>query len=115
MTYAYIQMGLALMAVIGLMLLLAFFLKKRQLGKSSMMNIMAYQSLGPKKGIAAIQVGHEVLLVGVTANDIKLLKSLDGALPEPGGERDAVRDIAEKLKSLRNMKETAKSKLYANS
>jgi len=40
------------------------------------------QSLGPKKGIAMVKVGPEVLLVGVTTTDIKLLKAKDTVIEE---------------------------------
>ncbi len=73
----YLHMGLALILVSGLILLLGLFVKKRQ-GKESLMKIMGYQSLGPKKGMAMVRIGQEVLLLGVTANDVKLLKTMDG-------------------------------------
>jgi len=72
----YLQAGIALILVSGLIVLLGLFTKKRQ-DKANLMNIMGYQSLGPKKGLAMVRVGHEVILVGVTATDVKLLKSID--------------------------------------
>jgi flagellar biogenesis protein FliO len=72
----YLHMGVALILVSGLILLLGTVVKKRQ-DKGSLMKIMGYQSLGPKKGLAMVRVGQEMLLVGVTATDVKLLKSLD--------------------------------------
>lgn len=104
----YIQTSVALALVIGLIVMSALFLRKKQ-GKPGMMKVMAYQSLGPKKGIAAVKVGREVLLVGITANDLKLLKSLG----EPIGDEQAheqaintVMDINEKLRKIRNIKDT---------
>jgi flagellar biogenesis protein FliO len=72
----YLQTGIALILVSGLIVLLGLFTKKRQ-DKANLMNIMGYQSLGPKKGLAMVRVGEEVILVGVTATDVKLLKSMD--------------------------------------
>lgn len=100
MTDLYLQMILALGAIIGLILVLAFFLRKRG-PKGGMMQVVAYHSLGPRKGLAAVKVGREVLLLGVTTTDLKLLKTMSEAdlLPEPRG------DLAERLEHLRNLKE----------
>jgi flagellar biogenesis protein FliO len=75
MTDLYLHMGLALVLVSGLVFLLGLFVKKKQ-DKGSLMKVMGYQSLGPKKGMAMVKVGQEVLLLGVTANDVRLLKTL---------------------------------------
>lgn len=104
----YIQTAVALALVIGLIVLSALFLRKRQ-AKPGMMKVMAYQPLGPKKGIAAVKVGREVLLVGITANDIKLLKSLGEPFEDeraPAPSMEIVKDINEKLRMIRNIKDT---------
>jgi flagellar biogenesis protein FliO len=100
MTDLYLQTVLALGAVIGLILVMAFFLRKRGV-KGGMMQVLAYHSFGPRKGLAAIKVGREVLLLGVTTTDLKLLKTLSEAdlLPELQG------DLAEKVERLRNLRE----------
>jgi flagellar protein FliO/FliZ len=84
----YLQMGIALILVSGVIILLGLFVKKRQ-DKEGLMKIMGYQSLGPKKGLAMVRVGREVLLVGVTATDVKLLKSMDRAMGEAGAAETA--------------------------
>jgi flagellar protein FliO/FliZ len=108
----YVQMGIALALVVGMIFLLGLVMKKKQ-EKDGLMKVLGYQSLGPKKGIAAVKIGQEVLLVGVTATDVKLLKSLDDAGDEPApvrsADRSSVADIAEKLNRLRAMKDA----LYA--
>jgi flagellar protein FliO/FliZ len=115
----YLQMGLALIFVSGLILTLGFFLKKRQ-EKESLMRVMGYQSLGPKKGIAMVRIGGEVLLVGVTATDIKLLKTVDAPLEAPVAEEPRERtggvitaDASDKLQTLKAWKDTLKDALYA--
>ena len=113
MTNLYLQTGTGLVLVVGVILLLGTFLKKRQ-EKDGLMKIMGYQSLGAKKGIAMVKIGQEVLLVSVTATDVKLLKTLDGVSDESEGEPQkaapaTVADITDKLKKLRAMKDT----LYA--
>lgn len=100
MTELYIQMALALAAVVGLIFLAGFFLKKKQ-GKAGLMNIIAYQSFGSRKGIAAVRIGREILLIGVTSTDLKLLKAFD----ENEFETDTASDISNKVKRLRVFKE----------
>jgi flagellar biogenesis protein FliO len=115
MTNLYLQTGTGLVLVVGVILLLSAFMKKRQ-EKDGLMKIMGYQSLGAKKGIAMVKIGQEVLLVSVTATDVKLLKTLDGLSDGTEVEREpaktgpaTVADITDKLKKLRAMKDT----LYA--
>ena len=76
MTDLYLQMLFALLLVGGLIFLLGHFVKKKQ-GQGSLMKIMGYQSLGPKKGLALVRIGREVILVGITATDVKLLKNIE--------------------------------------
>ncbi len=117
----YLHMGVALILVSGLIFLLGLFFKKRQ-DKESLMKIMGYQSLGPKKGIAMVKVGPEVLLVGVTATDIKLLKAMDAIVEEqeteaPQQQKKTLNvitaDVSEKLQKLRALKGVLKDSLYA--
>lgn len=112
MTNLYIQTVMALSLVIGLIYLAGTFMKKRQ-DKDSLMKVMGFQSLGPKKGIAMVKVGQEILLVGVTATDIKLLKTFEDNLEEvesdPLPEKigtSTFADISDKLKKLRALKDT---------
>jgi len=88
----YLHMGVALILVSGLIVLFGLFVKKKQ-DKGSVMKIMGYQSLGQKKGMAMVKVGQEVLLLGVTANDVKLLKTLSG-LDEEIGHHRSIEQVA---------------------
>ncbi|MDA8387463.1 MAG: flagellar biosynthetic protein FliO [Nitrospiraceae bacterium] len=74
----YLRMFAALGAVVGLIYLAAAFMRKRQGGKPGILSVMAYQSFGPKKGIALLKLGADVLLVGVTPNELKLMKVYSG-------------------------------------
>ncbi len=100
MTDLYIQMILALGAVLGLILVMGFLARKRS-SKAGLMQVLAYHSFGPRKGIAAVKVGREVFLLGVTTTDLKLLRTMNEAdlRPEPQG------DLAEKIENLRSLKE----------
>lgn len=100
MTETYVQMFLALAGVIGVILVVSLFLKKRQ-AVTGLMNIVAYQSLGQRKAIAAMKIGREILLLGITHNDIKLLKTFN----ENDIEMDSVLDISNKIKKLKGFKE----------
>lgn len=117
----YLHIGVALIFVSGLILLLGLFFKKRQ-DKESLMKIMGYQSLGPKKGIAMVRVGPEMLLVGVTATDVKLLKAMDAVIGEQETEvpkqsvktqRAVIADTSETLQKLKALKGVMKDSLYA--
>ncbi len=100
MTGTYIQMILALTAVIGIIFITSFFLKKRH-SKPGIIDILAYQSFGPRKGIAAMKIGGEVLLLGITSTDITLLKTF----MENEFEEHTSSEINRKLKTLRDVKE----------
>ena len=99
MIETYVQMIVALVAVIGMIFLMSLFLKKRQ-SKNGMINILAYQSFGPRKGIAALKMGRKILLIGITSADIKLLKTFS----ENEFDAETSTDIGKKLKILRDMK-----------
>ena len=85
MTGAYIQMIAAFIFVVLLILAAGSIMKKKQ-NKCKLMNIIGYQSMGPKKSVAALKVGKEVLILGVTTNDMRLLRVFKDSeldLPEP--------------------------------
>src|SRR3990170_4638112 len=92
-------MIVALAAVIGVIFIMATILKRKQ-SKSSLMTVLTYQSFGPKKGIAALKIGSEILLIGVTSTDLKLLKTFDENDLEP----EIPKEVSDKLQQLRNMK-----------
>lgn len=100
MTDLSVRIALALGVVVGMILIFGLFLRKRQT-KRGLLNVIAYQSFGPRKGIAAIKIGKEVLLIGVTSTDLKLLKTCQ----ENDIETDLVRHISDKVSSLRNLRE----------
>ncbi len=73
MTQTYIQMAAALAFVILLIFVTGFLLKKRQ-NKFGLMSLVSYHPFGHKKGVAALKIGSEILILGVTPNDMRLLK-----------------------------------------
>lgn len=74
MTATYIQMIAALLFVILLIAGIAIVMRKKQ-GRSGLMSIVSYYSIGPKKGVAALKIGKEILILGVTSGDMRLLKT----------------------------------------
>jgi len=73
MTGTYIQVSAALAFVILLIVATGYFLKKRQ-NRFGLMSVVSYQPFGPKKGVAALKIGNEVLILGLTTSDVRLLK-----------------------------------------
>jgi len=87
MTGSYIQMAAALAFVVFLIVAAGHLLKKKQ-DRSGLMSIVSYQPIGAKKGVAALKVGREVFILGVTPNDMRLLKIYSDSeldLPESSG------------------------------
>ncbi len=78
MSDAYLQMIISLTAVITLIFVLAYGFKKRRKGVG-FMRLVEYLSFGPKRGVAALKIGKEVLIIGVTPTDFRLLKTVDEA------------------------------------
>jgi flagellar biogenesis protein FliO len=73
MTGTYIQVAAALVFVLFLIFAAGFVLRKRQ-NRFGLMSVVSYQPFGPKKGVAALKIGKEILILGVTPNDMRLLK-----------------------------------------
>ncbi|MBF0316580.1 MAG: flagellar biosynthetic protein FliO [Nitrospirae bacterium] len=93
MTDVLFQMSLSLAGVVLLIYGIAYVLRKRR-KKAGLINILEYVSLGPKKGIAAVKVGAEVLIVGVTPTDFRLLTTMSGKnLPDDDEVRDEQQHI----------------------
>jgi flagellar biogenesis protein FliO len=111
MTDLYLQLILALALVIGVIFFLGALLKKNQ-SKDGLMKVLGYQSLGPKKGVAAVKIGKEVLILGVTPTDLKLFKTITDAEAESFMEKRIEKEpsiageISDKLKRLKALKDT---------
>jgi flagellar biosynthetic protein FliO len=102
MIYAYLQMAAALALVVGLIFLMGYVLKKKQNMGSGLMKVLAYQSLGPRKGLVAVKVAEDVLLLGVTATDLKLLKAYE----QGTFKAEPVDAAVGNLKKLKTLKES---------
>lgn len=112
MTGTLIQMAAATAAVVLLIIGLGKLAAKKQNGSTGMFDLLGYRSLGPKKGITAMRVGPDVLILGVTATDIRLLASYPAGtagfaaaapVAMPSG---APASIADRIARLRSMKDS---------
>lgn len=75
----------SLVLVIGVILLLAWLLKRMQgpaFGQQKGLKIVSQLPVGTKERIAVIQVGDEQLLVGITSHSIQTLTKLEKPLKE---------------------------------
>lgn len=75
----------ALVLVICVIFLLAKLLKRMQggsIGMQSKLKVISQLALGQKERILVIDVNGEQVLIGVTAMNITLLKSLDKPFPD---------------------------------
>jgi flagellar biogenesis protein FliO len=105
MTEMALQMVTALALVVLLILGFGFFYRKRQKA-GGLISVLAYQSLGQKIGIAAVKVGREVLVLGITPNDFKLLKRYDaGSTEKTRAKAAAASGRTERLERLKKLKE----------
>ena len=111
MTNFYIQLILALAFVIGVIYFLGALLRKNQ-SRDGLMKVLGYQALGPRKGVVAVKIGKDVLILGVTATDLKLFKTITGAEAESLAEKRTEKEttmnsgISDTLKRLKALKDT---------
>ncbi|SQD80598.1 flagellar biosynthetic protein FliO [Moritella yayanosii] len=83
-----LQWLLSLLVVISVILILAFVAKKARVfgSNNQLLHVVATLPLGPKERIMVVQVGSEQVLLGVTGQQINLLKELaqplDNSQPE---------------------------------
>ena len=80
MTAAVIQMVFALGVVILIIYGMSYFMKKRN-KQGGFLSMKEYLPIGPKRGIAMVKVGAEFLIIAVTPNDLRLLKTIKELAP----------------------------------
>ena len=101
MTVLLLQTVAALAFVILLIAGAAWAYRKKTPGSPGIIDLVAYQPFGPRRGVAAVRIGREVLIVGVTNSDLKLFRVLDAEDLKTG----SVAAIADKVHRLRRIKE----------
>jgi len=90
-----LSLGLVLGLLFGSSVFLKKFLKKTPLKKNSQIKVLTQHYLGPKKSLAIIRVAGESMLIGVTDNNINLIKTL--ALLDEEIPQDTPRDFSKSL------------------
>ena len=68
-----------MLAFLGGMYLLLRYLKSRVMSKSGIIEIIHYQSFGPKKGVAIVKIMKDYVVLGVADANISLLGKLNQA------------------------------------
>ncbi len=79
------SLGLVLALLFGFSVFIKRFAKRSPLKKNSQIKILTQHYLGPKKSLAIIRVAGESMLIGVTEQNINLIKSLallDDEIPQ---------------------------------
>lgn len=78
------RLGLGLIAVIAIILLLSFCLKRLnglKIANTTGMKIIASMSLGAREKLVLVKAGERILLLGVTSGAINLLHDFGTELP----------------------------------
>ncbi|MBI5575057.1 MAG: flagellar biosynthetic protein FliO [Deltaproteobacteria bacterium] len=101
MTDLLLQMAGALAFVTILIAAAAWAWRKKQPGAKGLIGLVAYHPFGPRRGVAAVRVGREILVLGVTNADLKLFRVLDAAEFEAGSGAS----VPDKAQRLRKWKE----------
>lgn len=97
---------LALIVVLGMLVLVLKYVKGRILPQRGMIEMLHYQALGPKRGLAIVRVAGEYMLIGVGDQAVSLLTKLDAeavdeALRQTADQVPVVQGtLAERLRSL---------------
>ena len=92
----------ALGFVVMLIAATAFAYKKRQPGVPGFFHLVAYHPFGPRRGVAALRVGQEVLVLGLTNTDLKLLRVLDADKAQASPASPPVpEDIVSRLRKIK--------------
>lgn len=95
-----LSLGLVLGLLFGFSVFLKKFLKKTPLKKNSQIKILTQHYLGPKKSLAIIRVAGESMLIGVTDNNINLIKTLallDEEIPESIQPKDFSKSLDQSM------------------
>lgn len=82
------SMILSLLMVLGLIIICALVLKRFNLTQqnSGQLKVIASLSLGAKERIVVVQIGEEQLVLGVSAQQISLLKNLETPIESKTGK-----------------------------
>lgn len=79
MGFEMLKVTAILLVILGGMYALLRFLKQRMLPRKGIIELIHYQALGPKRGIAIVKVAKDNLVLGVSDQNISLLTKMSSA------------------------------------
>ena len=88
----------ALLVTLAAVYLLLRFLKQKMLPHKGMIEMLQYQSFGPKRGIAVIKVLNDYIAVGITDQNISFLSNLNREGVEEALKSQSTEDILQKTR-----------------
>ncbi len=100
----FLSLGLILGLIAGFSLFMKKVLRKTPLAKNSQIKVLTQYYLGPKKSLAIVRVAGESILIGVTDQNINLIKSL--ALLDEEIPQEETKDFSKSFKDIFNKKKT---------
>ncbi|MDN7139126.1 flagellar biosynthetic protein FliO [Pseudomonas sp. JQ170] len=106
------QLVLGLLLVVGLILLLAWLLRRVQNaapGSQQVIEVLGSRSLGPRDRLVLVQVGNEQILLGHTPGSIEALHVLKEPVEVPSTARPATPEFAQRLLELMGKDQKDKS------
>ena len=93
----------SLFLVLGLIVMLIFFLKKLRLhspfsnARSGMMKVISHQTLLPKRALYLVKVVDKFLVLGVTSSEISLITELENGLEADFGPNHHPSEFSQQL------------------
>ncbi|MGO9016512.1 MAG: flagellar biosynthetic protein FliO [Dissulfurispiraceae bacterium] len=88
----------ALLVTLAAVYLLLRLLKQKMLPHKGMIEMLHYQSFGPKKGIAVIKILNDYMAVGIGDQGISLLSKLNREGVEEALKSQSTENIVQKTK-----------------
>ncbi len=107
MTLELLKIGLSLVFVLAIITIGSKILMNRMgATQNQFIKTLAFLSLGPRKAIAVLKAGKEIILIGVTPNDLKLIK----AYPEEEFATE-LQGLKKNINHLKGLKEALRSEI----
>lgn len=79
----FLKMLSALAVVLGILYLLMRLFRHRIINKGGFINVVQYQTLGTKGGIAVVRIGDEYFALGISEGGVTLITRVEPSKIEP--------------------------------